>query len=456
MFPPPDVVQPRRFLLRLCRHFIELGRLAVPVMASRLGLVTVALIDTIMLGRYAAADLGAFAIAFAPVVFFMSVSMGLMVGTLLSTSHAVGTGQLHVCGAIWQRSLPYALVLGGVLAALCQFAEPFFHLTGQSEHLAVHGGAVMRILGLHLPATALMTACIFFLEGLRQPLWGTLALILGNIIHLTINLILIEGKFGFPAMGAEGAAWAMVIERWAIAAVLIAVIWWHPDRHALGIREGWRGLWRSGRQQRLMGIAAGLAQVSESGAFAILALLAGTLGSLAVASWLILLNLLALIFMLSIGIGAATSVRVSIARGRKDRSEARLAGWSGFVLSSVVMLIIGVIVWLFAPSIAALYTTDSELMAVTAPILMFGAFVLVPDGGQGVMNQAVRGLGDSWMPTFIHIVSFFGVMLISAIIFAFHFHQGIHGLVLAVLIATIFATICHCLRFHYLSRRPLS
>jgi MATE family multidrug resistance protein len=424
-------------------------------MGSRLGLVTVALMDTLMLGRYSANDLGAFAIAAAPVIFFMSVSMGLMVGTLISASHAVGKGQLHMCGAIWQRSLPYALILGGVLAALCQFAEPFFYFTGQPEHLAKHGGAVMRILGLHLPATALMTACIFFLEGLRQPLRGTLALVLGNIIHFGINFILIDGGFGLPAMGAEGAAWAMVIERWSIAALLIAMVWWHPDRHVLGIRHSCKSLWRSGRQQRLMGVAAGLAQISESGAFAILALLAGTLGSMAIASWSVLLNLLALIFMLSIGIGAATSVRVSIARGRKDMSEARLAGWCGFALNTMMMFLIGLIVWFYAASIAGLYSTDQRLIAMVAPMLAFGALVLIPDGAQGVMNQAVRGLGDSWVPTLIHIVSFLGIMLICAVVFALHLNQGIHGLVLAVLIATIFATICHCVRFYCLTRRVI-
>jgi len=445
-----------RFSLRLCQHFIELGRLAIPVMGSRLGLVTVALMDTLMLGRYGADDLGAFAIAAAPVIFFMSVSMGLMVGTLVSTSHAVGTGQLNMCGAVWQRSLPYALILGSVLAVLCQFAEPFFRLTGQPEHLAAHGGAVMRILGLHLPATALMTACIFFLEGLRQPLRGTLGLIIGNLIHFGVNFILIDGKFGFPAMGAEGAAWAMVIERWSIAALLLALVWWHPDRHVLGIRHSCKKLWQSGRQQRLMGVAAGLAQMSESGAFAILALLAGTLGSMAIASWSILLNLLALIFMLSIGIGAATSVRVGIARGRKDMSEARLAGWCGFILSTAVMLLVGLIVWFYAQSIAGLYSTDQRLISIVTPLLAFGALVLIPDGAQGVMNQAVRGLGDSWAPTFIHIVSFLGIMLICAMVFALQLNQGTHGLVLAVLIATIFATACHCMRFYYLTRRKIA
>jgi len=406
-----------------------------------------------MLGRYGADDLGAFAIAAAPVIFFMSVSMGLMVGTLVSTSHAIGTGQLHLCGAVWQRSLPYALMLGGVLAALCQFAEPFFYFTGQPEHLAAHGGAVMRILGLHLPATALMTACIFFLEGLRQPLKGTLALILGNIIHFAINLTLIDGRFGFPALGAEGAAWAMVIERWSIAVVLIAIVWWHPDRHVLGIRHSRKGLWHSGRQQRLMGVAAGLAQMSESGAFAILALLAGTLGSMAIASWSVLLNLLALIFMLSIGVGAATSVRVSIARGRKDMNEAKMAGWCGFALNTFVMFLVGLVVWFCASSIAGLYSTDQRLISMVTPILGFGALVLIPDGAQGVMNQAVRGLGDSWVPTLIHIVSFLGIMMICAVAFAVHLNQGIHGLVLAVLIATVFATVCHCARFYYLTRR---
>ncbi|MEZ5648176.1 MAG: MATE family efflux transporter [Alphaproteobacteria bacterium] len=421
-------------------------------MVSRLGLVTVTLMDTVMLGRYAADDLAAYAIAFAPVVFFMSVSMGLMVGTLVSTSHAVGSGQLHTCGAIWQRSLPYALVLGCGFTLLSQAAEPLFHFIGHPPELAMHGAAVMRILSFHLPATTLMAACIFFLEGFRQPLWGTMALVIGNIIHFSVNFTLIDGTMGFPAMGAEGAAWATVIERWSIAALLLSVVWWHPQRHVLKIRDGFKKLWQSGRQQRLMGVAAGLAQVSESGGFAILALLAGTFGSLAVASWSILFNILALIFMLSLGIGVATSVRVGIAHGRGDQEEAKFAGWCGLGINSAIMIAMGLILWLFAEPITQLYTTDPQLIAMATPIVAFGAALLVPDGGQGVMNQATRGLGDSWIPTLIHSFSFFGVMLIAGVLLAFHYNQGTFGLAMAVFLATTLAMLCHCSRFFWLTQ----
>src|SRR5690606_32749213 len=99
----------------------------------------------------------------------------------------------------------------------------------------------------------------------------------------------------------------------------------------------------------------------------------------------------ALFFMAAIGVGSATSVRVGIAYGRRDHPDLVLAGWTGLGANTVLALLFAVLIFTQADGLAALYTGDPALRAVAAGLVSLVAVVLVLDGGQAVMAQALRG-----------------------------------------------------------------
>jgi MATE family multidrug resistance protein len=106
-----------------------------------------------------------------------------------------------------------------------------------------------------------------------------------------------------------------------------------------------------------------------------------------------------------------------------------------------------------APAIAGIYTTDAALLAVVAPLIAFVAWILVVDGGQAVMANALRGRGDAWVPTVSHAVSYFGVMIPAAWLFAFPLDRGALGLLEGILVASIVSVTLLSGRFLALTRR---
>ncbi|MGY8961533.1 MAG: MATE family efflux transporter, partial [Alphaproteobacteria bacterium] len=124
-----------RLFPRLRRHLSELIRLAAPVIVTRAGLLVMSVVDAAMLGRATAEDLAYHGLGLAPFITFIVTCIGLLFGTLVMTSHAAGREQYAQCGAIWRRSLPYALLLGVIILVLCLFGEPFFRLTGQNPDI---------------------------------------------------------------------------------------------------------------------------------------------------------------------------------------------------------------------------------------------------------------------------------------------------------------------------------
>ncbi len=433
-------------------QLLALVRLALPVIVARAGLMTMVTVDTLVVGQYGTQDLAYLGLAGAIQGALMGAMVGLLLGTIVLTAQTVGAGREEEAGAVFHRSLPYAVLVGIAGMVFCFFGEPLFRLLGQAPDLAAGAGGVMTVYGFGMVGGALFITASFFLEGLKRPMAGVIATIIANIVNAFLDWVLVFGKFGFPEMGAEGSAWATTIIRWAMGLGLIAYIWWLPEAERFGIRRRTRKLWSSGREQRRLGYAAGLSNGMEAGAFSALTVFAGWLGPLAIGAYTIGLNLLALPFMAALGFAAATAVQVGSAYGAGDRLATARAGWMGLAVNSVVLGLVGIGFWLFPVTIAHGFTQDPALIALTVPAVAFSAYILVADGGQVVMAQALRGRSDAWVPTALHFVSYFAVMMPVSYALAFWADRGVMGLFGGIFIASLVSVSVLSARFWWLNR----
>lgn len=446
--------QGRWLAIRLRRHVAELIRLAAPVVVTRAGILTMATVDAAMLGRATVEQVAYHGLGVAPFVVITVTGIGLLFGTVVMTSHAVGRGAFAACGPIWRRSLPYAALLGFGAALICQFGEAFFLATAQPPDIAAGAGAVIAVLGFGAPGTLLFYTTAYFLEGLRRPLPAMLVMIAANGFNVLFNWLLIFGHWGFPALGAMGAAVSTSLVRSAMAGMLIAYVWWMRDRDTYAVRAPLgRGWWRAGREHRHYGYAAGTSYGIESVAFGAISFFAGMLGALALAAYTMQHIVFALVFMIALGIASATSVRVGIAHGRGDWADRALAGWTGLILVAFVLGVCGLALLTWSTEIAALLTSQPALIAASAPLIALSAYALVADGGQVVMASALRGAGETWVPTALHVFSYFGVMMPACWIFAFPLGHGAAGLVGGIIAASLVSVALVSARFWWISRR---
>ncbi|UEM23488.1 MATE family efflux transporter [Skermanella mucosa] len=440
----------RRAALR--HHITELLRLAVPVIVARAGLMVMSAVDILIVGRYGSQELAYLGLGTLPAQMLVTAGIGLLLGTLILTSHSVGAEKPEECGAIWRRSLPYAFLLGIGAALLSLGGEGFFRLTGQDPDLARGGAGVFFVLAAGIPAAMLYTTTAFFLEGLKRPVPGMIAMIAANLLNIPLNIILVWGAWGIPALGAEGSAWATTGVRWMLALSLMAYVWHLSDRDRYGIRRRVTRWWSGAVRQRQLGYAAGISLALESSAFSILGLFAGMVGPLDLGAYTILLNLVALSFMTAVGLATATGVRVGVAYGRRDRREIMVAGWTGLGVTTVILAVFAVLFALLPRNIGGLFTADPEMLALTVPLVAFSALILIVDGGQVVMASALRGQADAWVPTVLHFFSYYGIMIPLAAALTLWAGRGVAGLLEGILIASIFSVTVLSVRFHLLSR----
>lgn len=434
----------------------ELLGLAGPVVVARLGIMAMGLTDSIVVGRYSATQLAYHAMGWTPHGLVLTASVGLLSGVQVMTSRAIGEGRPERAGAVLRRGLSYGLWIGlGSAVLLYLFGPAFLKLLGLSPDLAAGGGRVAQVFALSLPMYVLTTAGIGFLEGLGRPTPGMLAMWIANIANLALNLVLVPGRFGFPAMGAVGAAWSTFGARLVLLVVVAIWIARLPQARALKVFERPARDLHAEAEQRRIGYGAGVAMIVENGAFAGMNVVAGWISPLALAAWAVVLNIMALIFMVPLGLGTATSVLVGRAYGARDREGVIRAAGLGFSVCLVAAILISLAIWPTAGLIARAYATDPALIVLVTPALVLSCLFFAADALQVVGGMALRARGDVLIPTCTHVFSYTAIMLPLGWALAHPAHLGVNGIVLAALIASIVAAGLLLGRFWMLARQDL-
>lgn len=415
------------------RSFVApLLRIAGPVALARLGIIGMALVDVIVVGQLAPDELPHQALGWAPTAVFLVAAIGLLQGVQVLAARSIGEGNKQGAGVALRRGIVLALV-AGVLSALLMWlsGERTFTIFGIEASLAAPSTPVMNILALSIPLHLLYIAGTYFLEAIKKPGISTVVMWLANGVNLALNL------WWVPEYGAQGSAWATVGARVFLAGALLLCIYLLRDGVVYGVRKSKGAQGPSYRGLLGVGAAAAVSQAVEAGAFSAMTVIAGRISAEVVAAYQILLNLMAFVFMIALGLAAATAVLVSEAIGRQAPKESARAGWTGIGLNTIGMVIAAIAILVFAEPIGRVYTADAALAALIASLMWICALALTPDGAQVVTASALRARSDNWFPTFSHILAYAVVMPIIGYWLAEREGMGVAGLLFAIFWASI-------------------
>jgi MATE family multidrug resistance protein len=170
-----------------------------------------------------------------------------------------------------------------------------------------------------------------------------------------------------------------------------------------------------------------------------------------VAAWAITLNVVAIVFMVPLGLSTAAAVLVGRAHGARDRAAVDRAGLVAFGVTIAFGVVVSLIVWPGAGLMARGYTSDPATLAMAVPALVLCCVFLIPDALQVVCAQTLRAQGDVWLPTVTHVTSYAVVMTPLAWFLAIPMGLGVNGIVWAVVLASFLSAGLLLARFRYLS-----
>jgi len=430
----------------------DLLHLAWPVVLARIGIMTMGLTDAIVVGNWSGLELAYSSLAMTPTMIVVTTAVGLLMGVQVMTARFIGEGRRHEVGAVLRRGVTYSLLLGGgAMIALILLGPWGLRSLGLADGLAEGASPVLIVLALSMPGYLVSVAAQLFLEALHRPRAGMWAMWIANGVNLALNLLLVPDVLGLGFDGAIAAAWATLFARTSLAVFLIIYIVRMPEARALGVFNRPRRDPVAERDQRKVGYGAGSSYFIEVAAFGAMTFIAGQLGAIETAAWTIVLNVSAIVFMVPMGLSAATAVLVGQAYGARDGHGVMRAGLVGIGVVSALTLTVALVLWPTAPWVASAYNRDPALLAVVVPALVLATLFFVADGIQVVSASANRAAGDVWWPTIMHFAAYSLIMMPLGWWFA---HEiGVNGLVWAVILASLVSSALLTGRFVRVARR---
>ncbi len=417
-------------------------------MISQIGQVSVSLIDNMMVGHVGTSELAAASFANSVFMIGMLFGMGITFGITPLIGSAFSRGKNDEV-VVWLKNGIFTHLVAAVVLFLVMVGVYFLlPLMGQPENVTELAQPYYFILCISYVPFMLFFSVKQFLEGIGNTKIAMFITITANVINLVFNYLLIYGKFGFPALGLNGAGYGTLISRVAMPILFFAYIINAPSikryfvfahHESFNIRKIISLL--------KIGIPIAFQIIVEITAFSIGAIMMGWLGEVPLAAHQVAIGLASFTYMISVGISQANTIRVSHQMGVKDYQALRSAAFASTHLVLVFMFSMGLL-FVFARNVLPfLFTVDPQVIEIASGLLIIAAVFQVFDGLQVVMLSTLRGMADVKLPMFIAFFAYLFIGIPTSYLLTFNFQLGPQGIWYGYLSGLGIAGVLFYLRF---------
>lgn len=401
----------------------RLATLAWPVLLGQLSVIGFGTLDTLLIARYASADLAALAVGSAA---YFTTFVGLM-GAVMAIGPIVGqvfgAGRLEEAGDQLHQAgwLALAVTVPGLL--LLAWPEPYLWLAQLPPEVEAKARTYLSVLALALPASLLFSAWRGFNTAVSRPRI-VMNLQLGALAaKVPLSILLIHGvpSLGVPALGLTGCAVATALVMWGQLAVAVWLTRHDPFYARFGLHRPGLRRPHPGRIKELMrlGLPMGATLLIEVSGFTMMAIFIARLGATPVAGHQIAVNVVSILFMVPLALSNAAMTLVAQSVGARELAQARQIGWHAVQIGLALAVALGTLVALGREGIVRLYTSDEAVVAAALPLLAWLAVFHIADAAQTLAAFVLRAWKIATGPMVIYAVSLWGVGLGGGYLLAF-------------------------------------
>lgn len=410
-------------------------------MITQLGVIIVSFADTLMVGRCGTRELGA--AAFVSSIFTVVIVMQLgfangltpLIGALYSRGETGRTAQMVRAGIIANLAVSavFTLILGA--------AYFFIDRMGQPEELM----ELIRPYYL-IMLTTLLPMSVFNVfqqtsngcTDTATPMW----IIVGcNLLNIFGNWLLIGGEMGFPRLGLTGAGISTMIARYLTAIIIVAVYLSSAKRR---VYCAWKKNRSDDKSVDLRKVwTTGYPVMIQSGIECLLwsfgGVVCGWFGTIQLASYQVIITISQLGFMIYLGFGVATSIRVANLSGINDIAGVRRTTTAGLHLTLLLATAASVMFYFFSAPAVEIFTPDREVVTAALPMIFPLILYQYCDAAQITYANALRGTSEVRPLLWVAIIAYILVGIPAMIFLAVGMDMGNVGVFYSFSVALLVA-----------------
>ena len=447
-----------QLLTQYTPYYKRLLKLALPVVIAQAGQLTTQFADTAMVGQYGGDDpvpLAAVSLGSSLFLLIYLAAMGLAMAITPLVGEHYARGDRRRVGHLFQNGIYYSVAIGIVGTGIALALRPFIAVLGRwmsSDGESVEAVAEMALPYYDMLVWSIMPLMIFlaikqFLEGLgntKIAMWITL---IGNIANVALNYVLIFGKCGLEPMGAEGAGLATLISRIGQMGAIIAVFFlWKRLRIYRTFFSHKTLSFKHISSLVRIGFPISFQMILESAAFILTSILALSFGKVAAGSMQVAFSIANVAWMITVAIGSAATILVSHIHGNRHTEELRPTVTATYHLGLLWATLMAILFVTLRQPIAAIFTDNAEVIALTAELMLLIAIYQFSDAIQGLSISMMRGIQDVKIIMPIVLCSYLVLNIPTGVILAYSFDMGCRGLVIGLIVGLSSAALLTSLR----------
>lgn len=433
--------------------------LSAPIVATQLGQISNGFIDVMMVGRLGPPELAGVGLGNATYFLFALIGIGILLAVGPMVSQAYGAGKhtpisRTVRQALWLASLMSV----PVMLIMWNARLPWTLMQQDATTIGYAEGYLRAAMWGYLPFMW-FNAMRNFVEAIARPLPITIIIVIGILLNITANYGLMFGNFGLPRLGLTGTGWATCIVHWFMFISISLYVSFKAPFRSYRVLQKLRAIdFGYFRELLRVGLPIGGSVGLEVSLFSATAFLIGTFGAIPIAAHQIAIQCAAITYMVPLGIGIATSIRVGQNIGAERPSSAAISGYAGLGLSFLFMSCTALLFLIFPNFITSIYLDKNdpaniETAMQVVSLLGIAAVFQLFDGLQATALGALRGLKDTSIPMVLGFIAYWLIGMPTILGLGFGLEMGPTGFWWGLVVSLVAASILFSVRFYRMTHR---
>ena len=381
-------------------------QLSLPAILTQITTIAMQYIDSAMVGALGADASAAIGLVASSTWLFGGVTTAVSAGFSVQVAHRIGADEDAEARTVVRHGLAAALTLAALLALLglgiCRQLPCWL---GGGAEICADASAYFLTYSLMLPFSQLNSLTAGFLQCAGDMVTPSVLNAVMCGLDVVCNALLI------PHFGVLGAGMGTAL---ACALVSLAMAWCCCVRNAqLRLRRGETHAFRPEILKKAFRIGAPVAvqEIAMNGAMVASTMILAPLGAAAIAANSFAVTAESLCYMPGYGVGSAATTLVGRSVGAGDAAQARRYGNICTALGGALMGCTGLLMMIFCPFVFRLLTPVAEVRTLAAQALRIGLLAEPLFGVSIAAAGALRGAGDTLVPSLLNLGSIWIVRL---------------------------------------------
>ncbi len=409
--------------------------MAWPAMLESFFAAFAGLVDSLMVSSLGSHAVAAVGLTTQPKFVGLSFFIAANVSISALVARRNGENRRREANQIFSTFLLFILCMAVLISALMVvFADPIIRLCG-SEDLThdsavlyfkiIMGGMIFNVIQLGVNSAQ---------RGAGNTRITMRTNLVSNTVNILFNYLLIQGHFGFPALGIRGAALATVLGT-VVSSIMSVYSVWKKDTFVsipYIIENKIRPAFEALKNIVRVGYSVFAEQLLMRIGFMLTAIMAADQGTAAMAAHQVGMNIMGLSFSFGDGLQATAVALIGYSLGAKQPEMAKEYGRTCRMIGGVISVILSAVYFFGAGLLMRMFFREDEIVAIGVSIMHVIIFVVILQIAQVIYMGCLRGAGDTLYTAAVSTVSVTVMRTLGSWFFGYVLHMGITGIWIGV------------------------